>query len=108
MNDIMATEWQLFEGDCDDVVGGSADAIQKQVHKLTQDIQSKIADCAALSWFVDPLARARRFGAICEDHENEGSRCEIYPRGGNGEHAEAVGVSTQGQGRDLSGRSFAG
>ena len=41
MNEIMAAEWQLLENDCDDVVNASANTIQKHVHKLTKDIQSK-------------------------------------------------------------------
>lgn len=43
MNKIMAAEWQLLESDCDDVMSASAATIQKQVHKLTKDIQSKVS-----------------------------------------------------------------
>lgn len=49
MNEIMAAEWQLLESDCDDVVSASADTIQKQVQKLTKDIQSKAAGHMAFS-----------------------------------------------------------
>lgn len=97
MNEIMAAEWQLLESDCDDVVSASADTIQKQVQKLTKDIQSKTAGHIAFSCFTNSLLRAGRLRAVCEDHENERSQCQIYSRGGSRTHAEAAKARAHGQ-----------